>query len=233
MRGPRTLAGTAAVLVLTVVAASATIRLGADFPGAPIALARLVHRAAATLAAIAVALLLYLAPPALRAAARAAAALTVALALAGVASGGESPRALALFNQLGGPTLAALLAFAAFRASAPGFACEPRLARTGCALLVAQYTGAALLSAFAGPPLAVLAHATLGLAATLTLAAAFHAGHGRASARACGLFVTAAAPCAGVAAAASSGLAAAVLHATAAALTACAAGAALALAPRR
>jgi len=169
-----TLAGLAAVLVLAVVAASATIRN--DELAAAVAVARGAQRVAASLAALAVFAIAWLAWPhqALRPAALGALALTIALSIIGVATGIKPPLAAALANQIGGIALAALLAWLCGRA-APA-AAQPRagrpLATLALAVAAVQVFGGALLATLwkDAPAAVYIFHAAGGLAAALLLA---------------------------------------------------------------
>lgn len=167
------LSGLGAVLVLIVVAASATIRLSATDAGATVAIARGVHRAAASLAAIVVLAVAFIAPPGAKAAAIGTLALTLALSIVGWVAGTHPPLAAALFNQVGGIALAALLAWLAGRA-APVHAQGVRaLARVALGLAALQALGGVSIAAlWKSAPLAVyLMHAACGLAAAACLAA--------------------------------------------------------------
>lgn len=171
MRVAGTLAGLAALLTLVVVAASAAIRLGAEELGSAMAVARGVHRAAASLAALLVLATFWRALRfgELRRAAAVAFALMVALAAVGWATGTRPPPAAALFNQLGGVALAALLAWLAGRAGSGGVrpAADRSLALAGLMFASLQVAFGAVL-VWLGPPAALvllIAHAVLGLAA--------------------------------------------------------------------
>lgn len=176
MRVAGSLAGLAAVLTLVVVAASAVIRLGGSELGDAMAVARGVHRAAASLAALLVLALFWraLRLVELRRAAFVALVLMLALSAVGWATGTRPPPAAALFNQLGGIALAALLAWLAGRA-AGGDRIEEARPLAHAALLFATLQvvfGAALTQL--GPPLPVallVAHAVSGLAAAAVGAA--------------------------------------------------------------
>lgn len=165
------IAGLAALLTLVVVAASAAIRLGADALGADIVLARGVHRIVASLAAV---LVIVVFAGALRRrrsrpAATAALLLMLALSAVGWATGTQPPPAAALFNQLGGVALAALLAWLAGRLATGvrSEAVDRSLALAALLFAALQIVfGAALV--VLGPPLPValvVAHAVLGLTA--------------------------------------------------------------------
>jgi hypothetical protein len=178
----------ALALMFVVVAASATIRfsLAAD-PAAALPIARGVHRAAATLTAVAVLVLAILAlrRPALRAPlglpAAAALVLTLALSALGVATG-TTPAPLAKFGNLfGGLALLGLLAWLAGRASDSTSPALPnpqkltRLARIALVLGVIQAAlGAALATLWdASTVIALSAHVLTGFA---TAALAFALG---------------------------------------------------------
>jgi hypothetical protein len=169
------LAGLAALLTLVVVAASAVIRLGASELGASMAIARGVHRAAASLAALLVLALFWraLRIAEMRRAAAIAFVLMLALSAVGWATGTQPPPAAALFNQLGGIALAALLAWLAGRAAGGEAIDERPLARAALLFVSLQVVfGAALVQL--GPPLPValvVAHAVSGLAAAAVGAA--------------------------------------------------------------
>jgi len=169
----RALAGLAALLVLTVVAASAAIRLGGAELGAALALVRVVHRAAASLAALVVAIVfvLSLRKKVFRRSALAALLLTLALSIVGWVTGTTPPPAPALFNQLGGIALAALLAWIWARGGAHSG--NGHLANAALGLASLQAAFGALLAVLAQPPAFALlvAHAVLGLAAGATLTA--------------------------------------------------------------
>ena len=174
MRGFAALSGLGAVLVLIVVAASATIRLLPPEAGALVGVARGVHRVAASLAALVVVGVAFLAAPGRRATAIGALALTLALSIVGWQTGTNPPRAAALFNQIGGIALAALLAWLAGRGAsirAPG---EGALAGAALGLAAAQALGGALLvTIWRDAPLGLyILHAACGLAAAACLAAA-------------------------------------------------------------
>ncbi len=177
MRAIGALAGLAALAVLTVVAASVTIRLGVRELGEAIAIVRGVHRAAASLAALLVFVLAALAlrRRELRAATSAALALTIVLSIVGWVTGTDPPRPAAWFNQLGGIALAALLAWlhgrtATLRIDA---ARERPLAAAAVLFACVQAAyGGTLATFFPDPPVPLLlAHAALGLAAAATVAA--------------------------------------------------------------
>jgi hypothetical protein len=168
------LAGLAALLVLAVVAASATIRN--DEFAAAVTVARGAHRAAASLAALAVFALCWLGwrQSELRPALIGALVLTLALSAVGVATGTKPPLAAALTNQLGGIALAALLAWLWGRATsgAAGVRANRTLAAAALAFATIQSLGGALLATlWQGAPAAVfIFHAAAGLAAALLLA---------------------------------------------------------------
>lgn len=177
MRAVRRLASVAAALTLVVVAASATIRIGGDALGASVAVARGVHRFAASAAALAV---LALAWRAVRLktrlpAAGAALALMLALSAVGWATGTRPPPLAALFNQLGGMALAALLAWIAAAPIASRVTAREaeKLARIALALASLQVAYAAAMPLLAMPvsPALLVAHAVLGLAAAAVAAA--------------------------------------------------------------
>ncbi|MBI2747800.1 MAG: hypothetical protein HYX43_00285 [Burkholderiales bacterium] len=179
MRALGALAGVATLAVLTVVAASVTIRLGASDLGESIAIVRGVHRAAASLAALLVFALsaLALRRREIRATAIAALVLTVLLSIVGWITGTEPPRPAAAFNQLGGIALAALLAWRAGRESGPT-ASAPRLRALAAAAVLfagvqAAYGATLATTFFPDPPPVpfLLAHAALGLAAAAMVAA--------------------------------------------------------------
>ena len=180
MRVARSLAGLAAVLTLIVVAASAAIRLGASELGGAMVIARGVHRAAASIAALLVVALFWRAWrfAHLRRAAAAALVLMLALSAVGWVTGTQPPPAAALFNQLGGVALAALLAWLAGRAGSGDGPAAPDRPLALAALLFASLQvafGAALV--LLGPPLTpviLIAHAVTGLAAA-TIGAALGA----------------------------------------------------------
>lgn len=179
MRALGTLAGLAALAVLTVVAASVAIRLGARELGEAIAIVRGVHRAAASLAALLVFVLTALAirRREIRAATIAVFALTVLLSIVGWVTGTEPPRPAAAFNQLGGIALAALLAWLWGRAGAARIAAAGERPLAAAAVLFAglqaAYGGTLATTFFPDPPPVpfLLAHAALGLAAAAMVAA--------------------------------------------------------------
>jgi len=180
VRAARTLAGLAAILTLVVVAASAVIRLGASELGDAMAIARGVHRAAASIAALLVLALFWRALrfSELRRAASIALVLMLALSAVGWATGINPPPAAALFNQLGGVTLAAFLAWLAGRAarSASDDAPESALALAALFLASLQVVFGAALVMLGAPftpvaPVLLVAHAVAGLAAAATGAA--------------------------------------------------------------
>ena len=179
MRALGALAGVATLAVLTVVAASVTIRVGTTELGQSIAIVRGVHRAAASLAALLVFVFTVLALRRrdIRAATIAAFALTVLLSIVGWVTGTEPPRPAAAFNQLGGIALAALLAWLWGRASAVPMAASGERPLATAAVLIAGLQaiyGAVLATTFSPDPPPVpflLAHAALGLAAAAMLAA--------------------------------------------------------------
>jgi len=201
------IAGLAAFLTLVVVAASAAIRLAAEALGDDLVRVRGVHRIAASLAAILVIAVFVAALRHRRSRPAASAALVLMLALSAVgwATGTQPPPAAALFNQLGGVALAALLAWLAGRASTgpSGTEVDRSLAMTALLFAAMQIVFGALL-VLLGPPLAialVVAHAVLGLTAAAGGAAlgvsVWRTGDGR---RGAGLLLCAAlAPLAGVA----------------------------------
>jgi len=172
-----TLAGLGAVLTLVVVAASAVIRLGASELGSAMVITRGVHRTAASIAALLVLALFWraLRLRELRRAASIALVLMLALSVVGWATGTQPPPAAALFNQLGGVALAALLAWLAGRAASGASVAAPDPALVLAALLFASLQvvfGAALV--MLGSPVApvlLVAHAVSGLAAAATGAA--------------------------------------------------------------
>lgn len=176
MRAVGRFAGVAALLTLVVVAASATIRLGADSLGGGLVAARGVHRAAASTAALLVVIVFWraLRLSALRRAASVALVLMLSLSTVGWVTGTQPPPAAALFNQLGGVTLAGLLAWLAGRAASDG-----RFSHSDRPLALAALLFASLQIAFGGTlvllglPGVVLfiAHAVLGLAAAAASAA--------------------------------------------------------------
>ena len=179
MRALGALAGVATLAVLTVVAASVTIRLGASDLGEAIAIVRGVHRAAASLAALLVLALsaLALRRREIRAATIAALVLTVLLSIVGWVTGTEPPRPAAAFNQLGGIALAALLAWLWGRAGAARIAASGERPLAAAAVLLAglqaAYGGALATAFFPDPPPVpfLLPHAALGLAAAAMVAA--------------------------------------------------------------
>jgi len=166
-----TLASLAAVLTLVVVAASAVIRLGASELGDAMVIVRGVHRAAASIAALLVLALFWrvLRIPELRPAASIALVLMLALSAVGWATGTQPPPAAALFNQLGGVALAALLAWFAGRA---GSGKSKAVAERPLALAALLFASLQLvfggMLVMLGPPVApvlLIAHAVSGLAA--------------------------------------------------------------------
>ncbi|TAN51760.1 MAG: hypothetical protein EPN19_11875 [Betaproteobacteria bacterium] len=171
MRLAGNLAGLAAILTLVVVAASAAIRLGANELGGAMVIARGVHRAAASLAALLVLGSFWraLRIDALRRPASAAFVLMLALSVVGWATGIQPPPAAALFNQLGGIALAALLAWIAGRAVRRngGPPADRALAHVALVFAALQIVfGAALvLPGNALAPVLLMAHAVSGLAA--------------------------------------------------------------------
>lgn len=169
------LASLAALLTLVVVAASAVIRLGASELGDAMAIARGVHRAAASLAALLVLALFWraLRIAELRRAAAIAVVLMLALSAVGWATGTQPPPAAALFNQLGGIALAALLAWLAGRTAGSEGIEERPLARAALLFASLQVVfGAALVQLGPQLPIALLvAHAVSGLAAAAVGAA--------------------------------------------------------------
>lgn len=181
MRVAGRLAGLAAILTLAVVAASAAIRLGANELGGAMVIVRGVHRAAASLAALLILGSFWraLRIDALRRPVSAAFILMLALSVVGWATGIQPPPAAALFNQLGGIALAALLAWIAGRA-ARGYGDPPAdraLAHVALVFAALQIVfGAALvLPGDALAPVLLMAHAVSGLAAA-ALGAALGAG---------------------------------------------------------
>lgn len=175
MRKLGALSGLAALLVLAVVAASATIRN--EELAAAETLARGAHRAAASLAALAVFAIAWLGwrQTGMRGAVFGALALTLGLSAVGVATGTRPPLGAALANQLGGIALAALLAWIAGRATA-GVGASRALRPLACAALavaaVQSLGGALVITLWKAAPAAVfIAHAAAGLAAALLLAA--------------------------------------------------------------
>lgn len=159
------------------VAASAVIRLGAEELGGAMAIARGVHRSCASLAALLVLAVFWraLQHGAARRGAAVALLLMLALSAVGWATGTQPPPAAALFNQLGGVALAALLAWLsgrAARAEALAVADSP-LAHAALLLASLQVVFGAVLVAL-GPPVApalLVAHAVAGLAAAAVSAA--------------------------------------------------------------
>lgn len=175
MRNFGALSGLAALLVLAVVAASATLRN--DELASVVAVARGAQRVAASLAALAVFAIAWLGwrDAALRPAALGALALTVALSIIGVATGIKPPLAAALANQIGGIALAALLAWLCGRATpaaAQARAGRP-LATLALAVAAIQAFGGALLATLwkDAPAALYIFHAAGGLAAAMLLAA--------------------------------------------------------------
>lgn len=172
-----TFAGLAACLTLVVVAASATIRLGADSLGGGLAVVRGVHRAAASTAALLVLVVFWraLRVSEMRRAASVAFVLMLALSAVGWATGTHPPPAAALFNQLGGVALAALLAWLAGRAaSGEGIAASDQpLALAALLLASAQivFGGTLVMLGLPAALVLVVAHAVLGLSAAATSAA--------------------------------------------------------------
>ena len=156
MRRPDALAAAALALVLTVVAASAAIRLGAQEPA--LGALRLAHRSAATLEVFLLGALAWLAwrsrhfsPPLV-----AAIALTVLLSAIGIAAGQAPAPAAAAGNILGGLALAACFA-ALLARGAP----QPVLGM----LVVQCALGAWLSLTWRDNPLALLTgHALVGMA---------------------------------------------------------------------
>lgn len=177
MRVAGTVAGLAAILTLVVVAASAVIRLGANELGGALVIARGVHRAAASIAALLVLVLFWRALRfgELRRAASIALVLMLALSAVGWATGTNPPPAAALFNQLGGVALAAVLAWLAGRAgqSASDAAPDPALALAALLFASLQVVFGAALVMLGAPlaPVLLVAHAVSGLAAAATGAA--------------------------------------------------------------
>lgn len=173
----------ALALMFVVVAASATIRFSlAVDPAAALPIARGVHRAAATLTAVAVLVLTILAlrRPALRTPlglpATAALGVTLALSALGVATGTTPPPIAQFANLYGGLMLLALLAWLAGRARGAAAGSLPnasdadkltRLARIGLALAVVQGGFGAALATVWEPSdaIALSAHVFTGLAA--------------------------------------------------------------------
>ena len=174
MRSLHLLSGIGAVLVLTVVAASAAIRLGGDDLGTAMTYVRGVHRAAASLAAVVVLLLLLfsLKKRLLRKPASAALALTIALSIVGWITGTNPPLAAALFNQLGGFALAGMLAWISGRADGTALP-ERKLAVAAIVLAGIQAAfGGALALLTQQPPVPLLVvHAAFGLAVAAAVAA--------------------------------------------------------------
>lgn len=176
MRAER-IAGLAAFLTLVVVAASAAIRLAAQELGDDLLRVRGVHRTAASLAAILVIVVFVAALRNRRSRTAASAALVLMLALSAVgwATGTQPPPAAALFNQLGGVALAALLAWLAGRAAtgSSGTEVDRSLAMTAVLFAALQIVFGALL-VLLGPPSAIallVAHAVFGLTAAASGAA--------------------------------------------------------------
>ena len=206
MRVAGNLAGLAAILTLVVVAASAAIRLGASELGGAMAIARGVHRAAASLAALLVLASFWraLRIDRLRRPASAAFVLMLALSAVGWATGIQPPPAAALFNQLGGIALAALLAWIAGRAARGNDDPPADRALANVALVLAALQtvfGAALvLLGDAVAPVLLMAHAVSGLAAAAIGAAlgARLAGSGAARGAAWLLVCAALTPLAGI-----------------------------------
>jgi hypothetical protein len=161
--------------VLAVVAASAAIRT--EELAAAVPFARGAHRAAASLAALAVFALAWLGwrQASIHRAVIGALALTIALSVIGVVTGTEPPRWAALANQAGGIALAALLAWIHGRTAAgdPSVRSGAPLAVAALAVAAAQSLGGALLVTLwpAAPALAYILHAAGGLVAALLLAA--------------------------------------------------------------
>ena len=174
MRALRILSGLGAFLVLTVLAASAAIRLGGEEIGAALAYVRGAHRAAASLAALVVFVLWLrsLKDGRFRAPALLALTLTLVLSVVGWVTGTTPPPAAALFNQLGGVALAAILAWMHGRAGArsPDGQSLAAAALGFCGLQAAF--GGSLAVLVAEPALTLLlAHAAIGLAAAALVAA--------------------------------------------------------------
>lgn len=171
MRAAGRFASLAAILTLIVVAASAAIRLGADELGDAMVVARGVHRAAASIAALLVLALAWRAFrfSELRQVAFVALVLMFALSAVGWATGTRPPPAAALFNQLGGVALAALLAWLAGHATSPAERAvpEPRLALVALLLVTLQVGFGAAMGLLDLPQVLVVrvGHAVLGLAA--------------------------------------------------------------------
>jgi hypothetical protein len=199
-----------------VLAASAAIRLGGDALGAALIHLRGMHRLAASLAAAVVFVLWFLSLRSDRARRPALLALALALVLSvvGWATGTTPPPLAALFNQLGGIALAAVLAWM-LGASAAQPLRERGLAPVALAFCGVQAAfGGSLAVLVARPGLGLLvAHAVLGLAAAALVAALG------------GRYVlwAALAPLLGAAAAVTPAFAAQAAHAFAAALLVCAA----------
>ena len=177
MRAARNLAALAAILTLVVVAASAVIRLGASELGDSMAIVRGVHRVAASIAAVLVLALFWRARQfsELRRAASIALVLMLALSVVGWVTGTQPPPAAALFNQLGGVTLAGLLAWLAGHAaeSPSNAAPDPALALAALLLASLQVVFGAALVMLGAPvaPVLLVAHAVSGLVAAATGAA--------------------------------------------------------------
>lgn len=194
----RSLAWLCALLMLTVVAASAWIRLAQPRPACVewpdcrqhataalgdgaglVAAARSVHRAAASLLLPVAAVMVWLAWPlrAARAAALWLLALGLALGVLGVGAGASRAQAVLLGNQLGGWLMLALalrLAVGAGGASAPAAIAAARLPGTGvAALAAAAWLAQAALGALSGsgaPGLVSPLHVILAAAVALPLA---------------------------------------------------------------
>lgn len=219
----RRLAGAGLVLVLTVVVASAAIRLSHGELGAALAWVRGAHRFSASSATLLIAAVAYLAwRGGRRGYAAALVALTAFLSVLGAATGVAPPAAAQAGNLLGGLALAALLAAAAGASRLPAF------------LLVVALQAAlgAWISIFAAElwTPALFAHALLGLALAGGLAWA-GVRCSRLGARLAVLALAAAVPASGAAAALLDvPLAVALAHSVAAALFVCVA--ATARAPR-
>lgn len=159
------LTATSLALVLVVLFASALIRMAAEELGAMLAAVRGVHRVAASAAALTIlgaGWLLWRAGR--RGTAAALVGLMLALSALGAATGTEPPLPAAAGNLIGGLALAALLAWLLGREGRRGG--EP-LAHAAAALVAAQVLLGAWNSIFELETwtLAMLAHATLGLAA--------------------------------------------------------------------
>lgn len=158
------LAASALALVLAVVFASAVIRLGGDaVQGALLAGVRAAHRVSASLAALVVLAIGWLAWRAGRRVAGTAIVLvTAVLSILGAATGTSPPPAAAAGNFLGGLLLASLLAWLLGRLRRRGGA---PLMHAAAGVLAAQVALGAWISIFAeelwSP--ALLAHATLGV----------------------------------------------------------------------